>query len=369
MKKLTKILILSIFTLIITGFFSHSALAVAPTVEFENTPLFGEANFMPGSSISRWVKLNNNTNDSHSGMVRALDVVNVGDLGDATQLQIKQGTTILYEDTFSNFFNESEVLLSQIAPGDSTTFDFIVTFDKDSGNEYQNSTIGFTLQAGFEDGDTDTDTIIVGGGGGSILIVGPKNLIITNENAIVIPLPEEHSVITITWDTNILATSQVIYGLTNNGPYNINLSALNLGYPSSTIEQELGKVFNHLVTLSNLPPGDYSYRVVSRASPPTISYEHHFTIPKEEPLIVAVLVEEIDLIAPVVESLVEEGLIEPLTEEELVQANNLLAASAGLILGISNIWFFSLLSFLILLIIFFIIYRRRRKKEEEFIAK
>ena len=84
---------------------------------------------------------------------------------------------------------------------------------------------------------------------------------------------------TIQWDTNLLATSQVIYGPVPPGGYILNTGILPyLGYPLGTTENGT-KVLNHSVTLTGLAPGTYVYRVVSRASPPTVSVEHTFTMP------------------------------------------------------------------------------------------
>lgn len=291
MNKITKILISATTAIIALGGFASVAFAIdaISTVQFEQTPLFNNLNFAPGNSVTRWVKLYNGTADPHKTIVRAIDVVNSGDykLGDAVHLVIKEGVTIWYDGTFTDFFSKPEVLLEQIPAGTRRTYDFTVTFDSNSGNDYQNSTMSFSLQAGFEEptGDeviTDTTTTIsgqIGGGGGGGTTSGTRHLVITAENA-VNQEPVGSGVVVVTWNTNIPATSQVIYGLTSSGPYNINMSTLpNFGYPSGTLEQDLGKVTTHSITISLLPPGNYVYRVVSRASPATISYEHEFTVP------------------------------------------------------------------------------------------
>jgi len=278
MKNIIKISILSIFAMFLFSGFTDKVFATSSTVEFQSTPLFGEASFAPGNTITKWIKLNNNTEIAHLGIVKALDVVNDGiegkKLGDVTNLKIKQGETIIYEGTFSDFFSKSKVDLPQVLPHNSATFDFVVTFDSNSNNEYQNSTMSFSLEAGFED-DTTTDTVSVGSSG-SYITVGPKTLLITNEDFT--GIVGEIGTIIISWNTNIPATSQVIYGLSSGGPYNLDMSAVNFGYPFSTPEQDLGKVTNHTVYIDNLPAGDYVYRVVSRASPATVGYEHHFVV-------------------------------------------------------------------------------------------
>ena len=120
-----------------------------------------------------------------------------------------------------------------------------------------------------------------GGGGGSS--GGTQHLIIFNEQASnisasgVIP---GSGLATITWNTNIPATSQVVYGLDSGVSYPFDINTLPyFGYPSG-IGEDLTKTVNHSMLLTGLTPGEtYVYRVVSRASPPTISYEHEFTVP------------------------------------------------------------------------------------------
>ena len=192
---------------------------------------------------------------------------------------------VWYDGSFSNFFSKSEVLLEQIPAGQQRTYNFIVSFDSNSSNDYQKSTMSFSLQAGFEvpTGDeviTDTTTTISGqiGGGGGGTTSGSRHLVISNEN-VANQAPAGSGIVIATWNTNIPATSQVIYGLASDGPYNIDMNATYFGYPLGTPEQNLdpNKVTSHSIIISGLAPGNYVYRVVSKASPATISYEHEFT--------------------------------------------------------------------------------------------
>jgi hypothetical protein len=158
---------------------------------------------------------------------------------------------------------------------------------------------------------------------------------------------------TVSWTTNIPATSQVIYGLTSGGPYNLDMSAPNFGYPFSTTEEDLNvnKTTNHNVNILGLPLGTYSYRVVSRASPATIGYEYHF-----------VAVDERNLLAlnnkgQVLGASREESIPET-TKQDSDQnsedlnntGGNILGASAGNILGISNVSFWILIVVLLFLV-------------------
>jgi len=289
MNKIFKNLIYSVILALTFFGFSGNVLAVPVQVaHFQTTPLFSQINFAPGSVVSRSVIFSNLTPDSHSAFVKAKDVLNQSqpNLGDAVELTIKDGDTVLYDDTFTNFFSMSEVVLPQVPSHSSMTIDFVVTFKLESGNEYQKSTMSFTLEAGLEDvAVVDDNTIAIGGeqgsggggGGNGPIIIGKENLIISDE-AVAGQNPPQADKIVVTWNTNIPASSQVIYGPVSGGPYNLDLTKTNFGYPSMTTEDPT-HITSHSVSLSGIVPEQlYSYRVVSRASPPTVGYEHTFVL-------------------------------------------------------------------------------------------
>ena len=100
-------------------------------------------------------------------------------------------------------------------------------------------------------------------------------LLILNEGS---DEPEGDS-ITVTWDTNKLSTSRVVYGTTSVpvlGP------APNYGYSSSTI-MDPTLVTNHAVVISDLVSGTtYYWRAVSNASPEVVGDEQTFSVPSDE---------------------------------------------------------------------------------------
>lgn len=253
-------------------------------VEFENSPLFSEGNFMPGGEVVKWVKVSNNTSESHPIIVEAINKINPDGLGDFLNLQIKENGNVLYNDSLSDFFNSGEVVMSNLSGNASTTYNFIVGFDTTTSNDYQDKNLGFDLLIGFQgqggeqssdgqlsisSGSSSSGSGSIGGSGGGSY----QGLLISNEAS---PLVSGNEV-TITWDTSYYSTSQVIFGLDSGGPYNLNIALPNFGYASSSPDF-LNKVLNHSVTVYNLPPGNYLYRVVSHASPPTISFEHSFSV-------------------------------------------------------------------------------------------
>lgn len=164
MPRFIKILIFSISYLAAFGFLGLSASAQAiDRVEFQNQPLFSETNFVPGDAVTRWIILRNDDTVEHQAFVKVLDIDNSDSLGDVLHLQISDGVNIWFDGTLSQFFSGSYILLEKIPAGQERTYNFIVTFEPSSGNEYQEDSLGFSLQAGFEGLESQTDN----GGDGS----------------------------------------------------------------------------------------------------------------------------------------------------------------------------------------------------------
>ncbi|KKP88672.1 MAG: hypothetical protein UR92_C0001G0051 [Candidatus Nomurabacteria bacterium GW2011_GWA2_35_80] len=102
----------------------------------------------------------------------------------------------------------------------STTYTFEVSFLDSTDNDYQGKSLGFDLCIGFSGGNLQCgDTVVSGedgdGGGGSISGSGSGSIVLTifNEQALNISSVDESGIATITWNTNKLATSQVIITL------------------------------------------------------------------------------------------------------------------------------------------------------------
>lgn len=303
MNSIFKKLIYLAILLIMSGSFAGMALAVnnvTPlTVNFSATPLFNEANFAPGNAVIRTVLVANNSGTSQNVIVEAINALDENGLGDKLNLVIKEGDTILYNDKLGTFLRAGEVPLSSLSDGANTTYSFNVVFDSNTDNNIQNKTLGFDLCVGFSGGDKNCGNTVIGdenntgggndnppnnenisgtsggGGGGGAPII----LVISNEQVNNTLNEGETATVTIKWDTNKLSTSQVVYGLVSDGPYTLVMVPPYFGYPLATTEDPT-KVMHHSVLLTGLIPGQtYIYRVVSHASPPTIGFEHQFTVP------------------------------------------------------------------------------------------
>lgn len=309
MNKFIKKLIIPTFIVIIAlGSFASVAFAANPplSVTFSSTPLFNIDNFLPRDEAHANIIVGNSDTILRSAYVEAINIFNSDDLANQMNLKIFEGLTEIYNDNFGTFLNAGPVFLSDIGASGSKTYNLKITFlESSSNNNYQGKTLGFDICVGFAGGNqTCTDTISVGleqnpggnpstdstsspqtspgsssGGssGGQHLLIWDENTSNISANGIIL----ESGFVTITWNTNIRATSQVVYGLASSAPYPFNINTLpSFGYPFVNTE-DLAKTTNHSMLLVGLTPGEtYVYRVVSRASPPTISYEHQFTVPK-----------------------------------------------------------------------------------------
>ena len=275
-----------IFTLIFLACFVRVDLASAQSilsVEFENEPLFSETNFVPNQAVTKYVRVTNNSTEGNVVLVEAINLVSCNPgvcLSDALNLIIKKGPEEFFNDSLTEFFDSGEIILGNLSNGETNQYDFIVTFKPESGNEYQSLSTGFDLLVGLQgtgeyiiSGET-----VVGGGGGN----GPPGLVIKDEASVVV----NFNSVEISWRTSFPATSQVIYRKEGE-TYFLNLSDPKYGYPRVAPDAEdTNKVLDHLVTIIGLIPGDvYYYRVVSHASPATISFEHSFKMPTTEDLL------------------------------------------------------------------------------------
>ncbi len=302
MSKLTKILISVATAIIALGSFANIAFAtdaVSPlSVTFTPDPLFVQGNFLPTDEATGVVEVRNLGADPQTVITEAVHVLDPDNLSSQLHLLITKasGGDALYNGSFKTFLAGGEKVLSTLSGVGNETYTFVVTFNNINDNSYQGKTLNFNLCVGFQGGQTRCGDTIVGdeedtdggdnndgggeilGSGGSSHGGGTTHLLIFHEQA-----TDVTTTATITWETNLLSTSQVIYALESEN-HDLDLTDTTdtppkYGYAHTTIEDST-KVINHSMSISGLISGEtYVYRVISRASPPTISYEHEFTAP------------------------------------------------------------------------------------------
>jgi len=234
---------------------------------FQSTPLFGDANIMPGDSVTKWIKVTNKVNDNLIITTNAATSSNTDGLGDRMNLIIKKGSDIYFNNTMTAYFAAGVVNLGSLAAYETGQYDYAVSFDSATDNSFQNKTLGFGISVTAQapesiGGETPTPPGGANSGGGGYSV---SDLTITNINASLTSNQTDAS-ITVTWLTNINATSRVIYDTVPHPDLSLALPP-NYGYAYSTV-QDPTKVTGHSVTIPGLILGQtYYLRPLSAASP------------------------------------------------------------------------------------------------------
>ena len=274
MKTLSKkILIIGILITVFGILPAFSAKAFDPlVVEFQNSPLFNEANFNPGTSTDKWIKVTNNSGTAHDIAIEAINHPNpIGeyDLSRALNINIKQGSTDLYGGSLGNktlydFYNAGEIILSSLASNATTQYDIIVYFPKELANEWQNRTTHFDILIGFQGEEGQPS----GGGGGGY--IPPQGLIIVNDQVNISGVNQTTAIFE--WDTSLFSTSQLIFG-SDTEKHTLDLSDTGnvppkYGYEHTTAEFDVTPMVTHhrLVVIGLTPNTTYHYRAVSHGS-------------------------------------------------------------------------------------------------------
>ncbi|MFA5715936.1 MAG: fibronectin type III domain-containing protein [Candidatus Paceibacterota bacterium] len=283
--KLFKILILVFSFCFTTGI--GSTMAAGLVVQFEKTPLFEEANFIPGGTVTRFIKVTNTSGEEKKAIIEAVNKKDPSGFSGKLNLEIKHGSSVIFSDTLTKFFAAGEVDLSKISNGLTEQYDLKMSLSPDTDNSFKNATVGFDLLVGFEgEGTTDNphETVnaniySVGGGGGGAAI--PPGLTISGEGSRQV---NEVNEVEITWQTNYASTSSVIYD-TKPNTFDFSKGEPSFGYAyyKSGDASGVEKVISHKIILTGLVLGQtYYYRVVSHASPATIGREYSFVMDRSK---------------------------------------------------------------------------------------
>jgi len=172
-RQIITILIAVTGSLIGFGFTFDRAWATAPTFQFEKTPLFTEANIVPGYEVTHWIRATNSDTIPYNIATKANACVDPDHLGDVLKFKIKMGAVTLYEKTLSEFCNETnETFLSVLSPPNTVRYDYSIAFDNSANNNYQGKTLSFDILVGSqqtegEDGNPQNGTYTFVGGGGT----------------------------------------------------------------------------------------------------------------------------------------------------------------------------------------------------------
>ncbi len=132
------------------------------TVQFEKTPLFSEANFMPGQSVTRYIKITNNTGQNGTVLIKTTYPSDPERMGDKMTLRITEGGIELKNMSLTQFLNGVAFPLSKLDNGHDTQYDLEISFDSSAGDAYQGARLGFDISVGLEGdgGDEGINTTI-----------------------------------------------------------------------------------------------------------------------------------------------------------------------------------------------------------------
>lgn len=265
MRYLQQSFIILVLSLVTTLFvLPFQVQAAGLSVDFGTvTPLFYDINIAPGVSVTRNVTVANTSTEKQSVYLDTKNTSSDG-LADVMQLTVSSSTTSYLADSFSNLFATSQVSLGDLEGGESRIFTFTASLPTSTANTYQSSTMSFDLCVGFSGGDTECDssgstgtgTGTSGGSGGTVLRLYNENVSSVNPATLNA---------TIAWDTNRNATSFVVCGDVENGPFNLSAVPPLFGY-EFLMPEVSESVKSHVATVEFPDYGVYECRPASRES-------------------------------------------------------------------------------------------------------
>ena len=129
------------------------------------SPVFSVVNFLPGDMDDKDIDVKNNGTVPHFISVRGVRTGGVGDdpkLETILEIVISKGLIELYggslgaktvQEFFDDSMNPNGVPLSAVAPTETNTYNFKVTFPVSAGNEFENKSVLFDLIFGEPSSD------------------------------------------------------------------------------------------------------------------------------------------------------------------------------------------------------------------------
>ena len=135
--------------------------------------LFHNSNFAPGESITRSIKIKNNSPLERGVGCRVENNENFSDpggLAEVLDVTIEKKGTLLYGPKTFSEFKKGEVYLLSLQPGEEVDLDVTIRFRDTNNNKYQGKALTFDFTIGFEALPTSVNTSLrVSPGIGGIL--------------------------------------------------------------------------------------------------------------------------------------------------------------------------------------------------------
>lgn len=99
----------------------------------------------PSLEMAKTVEINNISSSPLSISAVLLNSYSTNDLASVIRLKISKLGSNLWSDALNNTYQSSNIPLGSLDPHTSNLYKFLFVMDRDSGNEYQNSSTGFDL--------------------------------------------------------------------------------------------------------------------------------------------------------------------------------------------------------------------------------
>lgn len=156
MKKIILIAFLSLF--VPFQALAFEGLTVNYSAGYPN-PLFNETNLAPGDTITKSISITNNYTDTKQISFK-LTKKPIGELSDVILVTVKhEGVIVSDQKSLLDIYTSgNELPLTSIGSGQTEDYEFIVSFDINAGNEYQNKSEEFDLNFGFTADDSSPTT-------------------------------------------------------------------------------------------------------------------------------------------------------------------------------------------------------------------
>jgi hypothetical protein len=229
----------------------HTSLA-GLVVDFESAPLFAEANVLPGDAVARTITVTNT--GSESEMVEfTFENVIPGLLAEEMELAVRDEGALYVLNTFEALFAGGPYSLGTVSAGSAREYTFTAGFPTSAGNPLQNESFGFDIRIGFVGEASVTDRSVSRSG-------GRRNLELFNESVVV---EEDFGGAFVTWDSNRPATTYLVCGNVENGPFSLTEDAPLFGYEFALTEIT-DTVTVHGQAVTGLEPGAYECRPAGR---------------------------------------------------------------------------------------------------------
>jgi len=237
-----------VLTLVVPG----SALA-ALVVDFSATPLFAEANILPGDAVERTITITNTGLESELVEFAFENIID-GPMSSVTELAVWDDTGVYVDSTFAALFAAGPYALGDIAPGASQTYTFGAGLPAGVGNVMQNEQFGFDVRIGFVGAEQVTDASRSFSGSGSTRTLQLFNEAVTIESGF--------GGAFVTWNSNAEASTYLVCGDLASGPFALSAQAPLFGYEFAVAER-VELVSSHGLAVT-APPGEYECRPAGR---------------------------------------------------------------------------------------------------------